>query len=53
MKVGEAIAEILKREGVEILFGYPVNPIIDLRRARRHPAAHRAPGADGLHMAMP
>jgi acetolactate synthase-1/2/3 large subunit len=32
MKAGEAIAEILKREGVEIIFGYPVNHIalIDL-----------------------
>jgi len=29
MKVGEAIAEILKREGVEILFGYPVNHVIE------------------------
>jgi thiamine pyrophosphate-dependent acetolactate synthase large subunit-like protein len=24
-----AIAEILKREGVEFLIGYPVNPIIE------------------------
>ncbi len=29
MKVGEAIAEILKREGVEILFGYPVNHVLE------------------------
>ncbi|MFC7703702.1 thiamine pyrophosphate-requiring protein [Plastorhodobacter daqingensis] len=29
MKTGDAIAEILKREGVEILFGYPVNHIIE------------------------
>jgi thiamine pyrophosphate-dependent acetolactate synthase large subunit-like protein len=29
MKVGEAIAEILKREGVEIIFGYPVNHILE------------------------
>ncbi len=29
MKVGDAIAEILKREGVEILFGYPVNHVIE------------------------
>ena len=30
MKVVNAIAEILKREGIEFLIGYPVNPIIEL-----------------------
>src|SRR5580658_89532 len=29
MKVGEAIAEILRREGVEIIFGYPVNHVLE------------------------
>ena len=29
MKVAAAIAEILKREGVTFLIGYPVNPIIE------------------------
>ncbi|WP_268796889.1 thiamine pyrophosphate-requiring protein [Sphingomonas sp. Root50] len=29
MKVGAAIAEILKREGVEYIFGYPVNMITE------------------------
>ena len=29
MKVARAIAEILKREGVEFLISYPVNPIIE------------------------
>ncbi|HEX6113165.1 MAG TPA: thiamine pyrophosphate-requiring protein [Geminicoccaceae bacterium] len=29
MKAGEAISEILKREGVEIIFGYPVNHILE------------------------
>jgi acetolactate synthase-1/2/3 large subunit len=29
MKVAQAVAEILKREGVEYLIGYPVNPIIE------------------------
>jgi acetolactate synthase-1/2/3 large subunit len=29
MRVPAAIAEILKREGVDIVFGYPVNPIFD------------------------
>ncbi len=29
MRVADAVAEILKREGVEVLIGYPVNPIIE------------------------
>ena len=29
MKVVDAIAEILKREGVDVLYGYPINPIFD------------------------
>ena len=29
MRVAAAVAEILKREGVEVLIGYPVNPIIE------------------------
>ena len=29
MKVARAIAEMLKREGVKFLVGYPVNPIIE------------------------
>ena len=29
MKVSQAIAEILKREGVEHLFAYPLNPLIE------------------------
>ena len=29
MKGAAAVAEILKREGTEILIGYPVNPIIE------------------------
>jgi len=29
MKVGAAIAEIMKREGVEILLAYPVNHLIE------------------------
>ena len=33
MKVAEAIVEILKREGVEYIFGYPVNPIIEAAAA--------------------
>jgi acetolactate synthase-1/2/3 large subunit len=33
MKVGAAIAEIMKREGVEILTGYPVNHLIEFAAA--------------------
>jgi thiamine pyrophosphate-dependent acetolactate synthase large subunit-like protein len=29
MKVANAVAEILKREGIDFLIGYPVNPIIE------------------------
>jgi thiamine pyrophosphate-dependent acetolactate synthase large subunit-like protein len=29
MKVGEAIAEILKREGIQVLLAYPVNHVIE------------------------
>src|SRR5437879_8036881 len=29
MKAAAAVAEVLKREGVEFLIGYPVNPIIE------------------------
>jgi acetolactate synthase-1/2/3 large subunit len=29
MKVGEAIAEILKREGVDVIIGYPVNHVLE------------------------
>src|SRR5438876_1312252 len=33
MKVGAAIAEIIRREGVEILTGYPVNHLIEFAAA--------------------
>ena len=33
MKLGEAIAEIMKREGIEILTGYPVNHLIEYAAA--------------------
>lgn len=29
MKVANAVAEVLKREGIDFLIGYPVNPIIE------------------------
>jgi acetolactate synthase-1/2/3 large subunit len=51
MKVASAIAEILKREGVEILFGYPVNPIIEAAaEADIRPIIVRQERT-GLHMA--
>ena len=33
MKLGAAIAEIMKREGIEILCGYPVNHLIEYAAA--------------------
>ena len=45
MKTGPAIAEILKREGVEYLFAYPRQPSDRALRRGRHPPDHRAPGA--------
>ncbi len=33
MKVGQAIAEIMKREGIEILCGYPVNHLLEFAAA--------------------
>ncbi len=44
MKLGAAIAEIMKREGIQILIGYPVNHLIEYRGGGRHPPDHRAPG---------
>ena len=50
-KQGEAIAEILKREGVEIIFGYPVNHILEFAaRAGIRPIIVRQERI-GLHMA--
>ena len=45
MKLGAAIAEIMKREGIEILCGYPVNHLIEYAADRRHPPDHGAAGA--------
>jgi thiamine pyrophosphate-dependent acetolactate synthase large subunit-like protein len=51
MKVGAAIAEILKREGVEILAGYPVNHLIEFAAAADiRPIIVRQERV-GLHMA--
>jgi thiamine pyrophosphate-dependent acetolactate synthase large subunit-like protein len=51
MKVGEVIAEILKREGIEILFGYPVNHVLEAAAiAGIRPVIVRQERV-GLHMA--
>ena len=51
MKLGTAIAEIMKREGIEILCGYPVNHLIEYRRrADIRPVMVRQERI-GLHMA--
>ncbi|MEM7021829.1 MAG: thiamine pyrophosphate-binding protein, partial [Pseudomonadota bacterium] len=51
MEAGAAIAEILKREGVEIIFGYPVNHILEYAaRAEIRPIIVRQERI-GLHMA--
>ncbi len=51
MKAGEAIAEILKREGVEIIIGYPVNHVLEFAaRADIRPIIVRQERV-GLHMA--
>ena len=48
MKVGDAIAEIMKREGIDILCGYPVNHLIEYAAKARYQARH---GASGTHRA--
>ncbi len=51
MKVGEAIAAILRAEGVEVLFAYPVNHLIEFAAARDiRPVIVRQERV-GLHMA--
>ena len=51
MKVAAAIAEILKREGVQLLIGYPVNPVIEAAaQADVRPIIVRQERV-GLHMA--
>ena len=51
MEAGAAIAEILKREGVEIIFGYPVNHLLEYAaRAGIRPIIVRQERI-GLHMA--
>src|SRR3977135_1127738 len=54
MKLGTAIAEIMKREGIEILCGYPVNHLIehaanaDIRPVMVRPERIGVPMADAI-----
>ena len=49
--VAEAVAEILKREGVDYLIGYPVNPIIEAAAAADIRTIIVRQERTGLHMA--
>ncbi len=51
MKVVDAIARVLKAEGVEILFAYPVNPIIEAAAAEDIRTVIVRQERIGLHMA--
>jgi thiamine pyrophosphate-dependent acetolactate synthase large subunit-like protein len=51
MKVGQAIAEIMKREGIEILCGYPVNHLIEFAAAADIRPVIVRQERIGLHMA--
>ncbi len=51
MKVGQAIAEIMKREGIEMLCGYPVNHLIEFAAAADIRPVIVRQERIGLHMA--
>ena len=51
MKVDEAIGKVLKAEGVDILFAYPVNPIIEAAAAEDIRTVIVRQERIGLHMA--
>jgi acetolactate synthase-1/2/3 large subunit len=51
MKGAAAVAEILKREGTEILIGYPVNPIIEAAAVADIRTIISRQERTGLHMA--
>ncbi|MDB5316272.1 MAG: hypothetical protein JWO24_2116 [Rhodospirillales bacterium] len=51
MKLGAAIAEIMKREGIEILTGYPVNHLIEFAAERDIRPVMVRQERIGLHMA--
>ena len=51
MKLGAAIAEIMKREGIEILCGYPVNHLIEYAAAADIRPVMCRQERVGIHMA--
>ena len=51
MKVGQAVAEIMKREGLEILCAYPVNHLIEFAAAADIRPVIVRQERIGLHMA--
>lgn len=51
MKIVDAMAEILKREGVEVIFGYPLNPILDAAAKRDIRPIIVRQERTGVHMA--
>jgi thiamine pyrophosphate-dependent acetolactate synthase large subunit-like protein len=51
MKTGEAIAEILKREGVDVLFGYPRNGVLEPAAAANIRTIIVRQERTGVHMA--
>ncbi len=51
MKVGDAVAEIMRREGIEILCGYPVNHLLEYAAAADIRPIIVRQERIGLHMA--
>ena len=51
MKVGDAVAEIMRREGIEILCGYPVNHLLEFAAAADIRPIIVRQERIGLHMA--
>jgi thiamine pyrophosphate-dependent acetolactate synthase large subunit-like protein len=51
MKVGQAVAEIMKREGIDILCGYPVNHLLEFAAAADIRPVIVRQERIGLHMA--
>lgn len=51
MNVAAAVAEVLKREGVDLLFGYPYNPIIEAAAERDIRTVIVRQERVGVHMA--
>jgi acetolactate synthase-1/2/3 large subunit len=51
MKVPEAVVEVLQREGVEFIFGYPVNPVIEASAAAGIRPVIVRQERTGIHMA--